>query len=112
MARRKRQKSRVPAMRSNAGSQSAFEFFGPSAERDAAVDRGMPEGEFGAIMFIGTVDNPANPPCPGPIVVHADGAIECEGGCAGVAHAYHGPGSTVACDVAGGSTLHHCSRCD
>jgi hypothetical protein len=55
-------------------------------------------------MFIATVDDPKNPPCPGPVIIHADGTIECEGGCEGVRHAYHPPGSMFACDVAGGST--------
>jgi hypothetical protein len=97
-------------MRRDSGS-SPFEFFGPSADRDLAIERGMPEEEYGAIMFIASVDDAANPTCSGPIVLHVDGTIECEGGCEGVRHAYHGPGSTVACDVAGGSTSWSCSRC-
>ena len=89
----------------------AFSFFGSSAERDLAIDQGMAEEEYGSIMFIATVDDPANPSCPGPVVIHVDGTIECEGGCVGVRHAYHGPGSTFACDAAGGSTSWQCPRC-
>ena len=90
----------MPGITRNGGS---FGFFGPSAERDYAIEHGMPEDEFGAVMFIGTVDDPRNPPCPGPVVVHADGTIECEAGCAGVARAYHGAGNTVPCNETGGS---------
>jgi hypothetical protein len=89
----------------------AFDFFGPSLERDLAIEQGMHEEEYGALMFIATVDDLANPECGGRIVVHADGTIECEGGCEGVRYAYHRPGSTVACDVAGGSASWCCSRC-
>ena len=91
---------------------NAFDFLGPGPERDIAIQEEVGEGEFGALMFLSMVDDPANPPCPGPIVVHADGSIECEGGCEGIKHAYHGPGRTVACDVAGGSTSWRCSRCE
>jgi hypothetical protein len=113
MARRKRLPG-IPGSSgrpSASGEKSAFEFFGPSPERDFAIEQGMGEDEFGALMFIASVDDPQNPRCTGPVVVHADGAIECEGDCAGVANAYHGPGKTVACDAAGGSTSHRCERC-
>lgn len=102
---------RALAIERTAKARAAFDFFGPSPEREFAIERGMPEDEYGAIMYIATVDDPANPPCPGPVVVHVDGTIECEGGCEGVRHAYHGPGSTYACDAAGGSTSWRCSRC-
>jgi hypothetical protein len=105
--------ARIPPTKRKAqdGRPGAFSFFGPSPERAFATSVGMPEGEFGAVMFIGMVDDPANPPCPGPVVVHEDGSIECEGGCGGVAFAYHGPGSTVGCDIHGGSTSFRCRRC-
>jgi hypothetical protein len=93
------------------GGQGAFAFWGPSKERDFAIAGGMPEGEFGAVMMIASMDNPANPPCSGPVVVHADGTIECEGGCKGVAFAYHGPDGTVGCGVYGPSTSWQCDRC-
>src|SRR5262245_6871420 len=107
----KKRKSQVPGMKSLGSTGGAFGFFGPSPERDYAIEQGWREAEFGALMFVASVDDSTNPPCPGPVVVHADGAIECEGGCAGVRFAYHGAGSTVACDVAGGSTSHSCTRC-
>lgn len=90
----------------------AFEFFGPSPARDLAIEQGMSEAAFGSLSFIASVDNPANPPCAGPVVIHADGSIECEGDCAGVAFAYHGAGSTVSCEVHGPSTSHTCSGCE
>jgi len=93
------------------GETGPFELFGPSPERELAIANGIPEWEFGVLMFIASVDDPTNPSCPGPIVVHVDGSFECEGGCEGVRHAYHGPGSTYACDVTAGSTSHQCSRC-
>jgi hypothetical protein len=55
--------------------------------------------EHEAIYAIGLLQDPANPPCPGPIVVHLDGVIECHGGCDGVALAFHEPGTTAACDA-------------
>jgi hypothetical protein len=89
----------------------AFGFFGPSPERDFAIEQGMDEATFGALQFIALADDPKNPPCPGPIVVHGDGAIECEGSCEGIRHAYHGPGSSVSCAVHGPSTSHRCVSC-
>ena len=88
-----------------------YDFFGPGPEADAAKAIGMDHREFGALMFISIVDNPNNPKCLGPVVIHVDGVIECEGGCSGVRNAYHGQGSTAACDVVGGSTSHRCARC-
>ena len=93
------------------GETRPFDVFGPSPERDLAIANGIPEQEFGVLMFIASIDNPANPRCPGPIVVHADGRFECEGGCQGVRHAHHGPGKTYACDLRRGSTSYRCARC-
>jgi hypothetical protein len=112
MAKKKKQ-SRVPGMRVGALGEpgGAFEFFGPSPERDFAIEQGMPEAAFGSLMMIGAADNPANPACPGPIVIHEDGSIECEAGCEGIRFAYHGPGATVSCRAYGPSASHNCSGC-
>jgi hypothetical protein len=110
---KKRKQGRVPGMRMRSLGEpgGAFEFFGPSPERDFAIEQGMAEAAFGALMMIGTADDPTNPPCPGPIVIHEDGSIECEGGCAGIRFAYHGPGATVSCRAYGPTTSHTCAGC-
>ena len=114
----KKKRHRVPGMNAGAefetdgcmSSTPAFEFFA-GAEADLARARGMGEAEFGALMMIGTGDDPANPPCEGPVVIHEDGAIECLGGCPGIRFAYHGPGSTRACDTIEGDLHGQCDRC-
>jgi hypothetical protein len=71
----------------------------------------MADSEFGALTAFASMDNPANPPCSGPVVVHYDGSIECQAGCEGIAFAYHGPGATYGCDAIDGDFAHRCSRC-
>jgi len=97
-------------MKADSGS-SAFDFFELQPELASAIEQSKTESEFGALMLIASVDDPANPTCPGPVVIHADGTIECGGGCEGIRHAYHGPGSTYACDAIDGSTHWRCDRC-
>ena len=75
MAKKRKRYGRVPGTRSDGGTP-AFDFFVPSPERDFAIEQGMSESDFGALMTISQMDNPKNPPCPGPIVIHADGSIE------------------------------------
>jgi hypothetical protein len=105
-----RKSGRVPGLRLGRA-RGPFDFFGPSPGRDFAIEQGMDEETFGALTFISMADDSRNPPCPGPIVIHGDGSIECEAGCEGIRHAYHGPGSTVSCTVHGPSTSHSCEAC-
>jgi hypothetical protein len=107
-----KKKNRLPGMKRPGKPGGAFEFFGPSAERDFAIEQGLGEDAFGSLMLLASVDDPANPRCPGPVVVHEDGTIECEGGCAGIRFAYHGPGSTVSCEVHGPSSSWRCIGCE
>jgi hypothetical protein len=107
-----KRKNRVPRMQGPGKPGGAFQFLGASAERDFAIEQGLGERAFGALMLLASADDPANPHCPGPVVVHEDGTIECEGGCDGIRSAYHGAGSTVSCEAHGPSSSWRCFGCE
>jgi hypothetical protein len=55
---------------------------------------------------------PAEPCCPGPVVTHADGTCECQGGCPAldsVRHSY--PAAILTCGSADIAPRHVCPRC-
>lgn len=64
----------------------------------ARIDTGVTKAEIEAVIVIGHGQDPANDPCPGPILVHANGSIECHGpDCEGVMVMFHDEDSTEAC---------------
>lgn len=62
------------------------------------LDTGVTQAEIGAVIVIAQGQDPDNPPCPGPILVHVDGSIECHGPeCDGVMVMFHDEDTTEAC---------------
>lgn len=55
---------------------------------------------------------PRHPDCPGPLLIHRDGAFECHGpNCPGGTVVYHGEDALAPCGYQGIPTIHACGRC-
>jgi hypothetical protein len=75
------------------------------------VARPALDAEASAWAVIDHFNGLGNPPCPGPVVVHADGVICCQApGCGGTRYAHH---STVHACRSGMASAnpHECDRC-
>jgi hypothetical protein len=81
------------------------------------VKRTRPEGvsyaERDAVMLLGLLDNPANPVCAGPVVVHRDGVFGCtRRDCDGCGRRYHGEDNVWPCDLVElPGDVPRCGRC-
>jgi hypothetical protein len=73
------------------------------------------DAELAAVELIATAMGhvPAQPTCPGPLLVHAGGGIECHGdGCPGAMVIFHSDDVVESCALHPGiRTLHGCPRC-
>lgn len=71
--------------------------------------------ELAAVQMIAMAmgDVPVQPACPGPLLVHADGAFECHGtDCPGAMAIFHSDDVVESCALHPGiRTLHACPRC-
>jgi hypothetical protein len=83
-----------------------------AARGPAGNGRGWSRAEETSVWMIAQGQDPANPPCPGPIAIHVDGAFECHGGCEGVMTAFHEPDALATCDDDRVPEVAHvCRRC-
>lgn len=88
----------------------------PSHEDMAAMaaEQGLRVEEVEAVVSMPYLDGAEAAPgktCPGPVVVHEDGVVECVT-CWKLASARHGSGALVPCDkVEGGRCGWRCPRC-
>ncbi len=70
--------------------------------QSAPVPGSVTEAELAAVEMIATAMGhvPAEPACPGPLLVHADGAFECHGdSCPGAMVIFHGDDVVESCAV-------------
>jgi len=72
---------------------------------------GMRQTERETVQMIAMLSDPSNPPCPGPVAIHVDGAFECTAGCEGVRFAYHDTDSVAPCPAGATELGHSCDRC-